>query len=172
MPLIDASYFIGDLQIANLSSQHVRARVDAFIEDNEAEFLSLLFGPLYDDYVAGLNLEDNTIWTALHTSDLKIAFAAYVYFYWMRDKESITTSLGEAKPEAQNSTPTTSINKQVSAWNKMVKKVERIYNYLDINSATYPNWRRDYRNGSYGAKRWERNPLTVYNNSLGIWSKP
>lgn len=152
MSLIDTSYFIGDLDIAGLSSSHVRARVEAFIDKYEPKFLRLLFGELlYADYVAGIALtgEENeaekALWTILQSENLKQAIACYVYYYWLRDKETLTTSQGESKPQTENSTQANSIHKQVRAWNEMVENVGIIYNYLDLNYTLYTNWAKSYR---------------------------
>jgi hypothetical protein len=170
MSLIDTSYFTGPIHIGGLSSQHVRAKIEGYIEEYEPQFLSLLFGDVfYAEYVAGLELEDNAIWTALQTEDLKKAIACYVYYYYMRDLETLTTSLGEQKPQTENSTQASGINKQVSAWNSMVIRVRKIYDYLYANTETYPTWDNNYQYGYYDSRsRWIRNDLTNPINTLNL----
>ena len=55
MPLIDRSYFIGELNIPNTSQISIQERLDWFIETYEPEFLlSLLCYPLYKAFMQGL----------------------------------------------------------------------------------------------------------------------
>lgn len=171
MSLIDTSYFIGPLNIAGLSSQHIRAKVDGFIEIYEPEFLSLVFGALlYADYIAGI-AEDpiDEIWTALQSAEMKSALACYVYFYYMRDQETTSTTLGETKQQTENSTPVSSISKQVYAWNRMVVLIRKVYDYLDLNNVVYANWTTDYRYGYYDARNvYHKNYLIKPINVLNV----
>lgn len=55
MPLIDRSYFVGDLNIPNTHRPEIQERLDLFIETHEPELLRDLFGyPLYKDFMQGL----------------------------------------------------------------------------------------------------------------------
>lgn len=170
MPLIDATYFTADRAIAGLSSVNVNARLQAFIEKHEPKFLRDLFGEgLYRAYQAGLATDPVPArWTALQSEALKEAIASYVYYWWLRDRETLTTGIGEVKPQAENSTPASSMGKQVQAWNEMTELVSDIYDALDGDAYTYPEWVGTYRWYYVDATgRRRRNPFAA-NNTLNI----
>lgn len=57
MSFIDASYFVGDLNIPNTGDAPVAQRLTWFIEKYEPEFLQKLMGyPLYKAFLAGINV--------------------------------------------------------------------------------------------------------------------
>jgi hypothetical protein len=63
-----------------------------------------------------------------------------VYFWWMRDKASISTSIGEVQEKPDNSASISSLTKQSRAWNEMVSWIEEMILFLDTNIETYPEW--------------------------------
>lgn len=70
MSLIDASYFVAELNIPNTVDQAINERVAWTIQKYEPDFLQKLLGyPLYKAFVAGLNVTSPTVpdirWTNL-----------------------------------------------------------------------------------------------------------
>ncbi len=148
MSLIDKTYFVGELDIANTSNSNVEARLNLFIQKYEAEFLRTLFGlDLYTAYLAGIDVTAPDPvpdeWIALQVFEgLKNAIACYVYFHYMRDKFTQTVAVGEAKPTAENATIESPAWKITRAWNEMVRWVKEntLVEYLNTNIDLYPGW--------------------------------
>lgn len=164
MALIDASYFVGELNIPNTSKPGVSERLTHFIAKREEELLRSLLGvELHEAYKAGIavaepdqkwkDLRDGKVydgygimykWMGLRVAATKESLIAnYVYYWWMRDKTTITTEVGEVDVEADKSTAkSNSKAKQCRAWNEMVKWNRELVKFLDVNRATYPEWDR------------------------------
>lgn len=77
MPLIDRSYFIGDLNIPGTDKTSVQERLDWFIENHEPMFLKDVFGyQFYTAFMQGLmGAPVDQIWTDLLTGAEYIDFA-------------------------------------------------------------------------------------------------
>lgn len=158
MPLIDKTYFVGELDIPNTNNSNVETRLAYFIEEKQPDFLQLLLGELlYADYVAATvvaeGVEVDPIWSGLITADIKKAFAAYVYYYWARMNWTKTTAQGEVKPKAENSDVVYDSAKMVYAWNKIWPQVSRFITLMDGQRTTYPNWPYSYQFFLYQAFR-------------------
>jgi hypothetical protein len=114
MPLIDKSYFVGELNIPNTGNTAVSERLDLFIAKYEQELLKTIFGTaLYNAYTAGIAAvtpdqiwkdlrdgkeyllnSDSYKWIGLRDATTKQSpIANYVYYWWMRSDNS-------AKPDA------------------------------------------------------------------------
>jgi hypothetical protein len=148
MTLIDKTYFVGELDIANTGNPNVESRLNKFIEKYEPEFLRILFGDtLYTNYAEGIDVVDPDpvpeIWVNLQDVEgLKNAIACYVYFHFMRDKFTQTVSLGEVRPKAENASVEDPSWKITRAWNEMVRwiKANTLVEFLNTNIADYPGW--------------------------------
>lgn len=164
--LIDKTYFVGERNIPNTDQTAVEQRLNHFIAKYEAELLRLLLGyELYKDFTAGLladpilgkwiSLRDGdeyTVdgilykWDGLRNAATKQSMIAdYVYYWWMRDKASITTGVGETAPQAENSTMVSPADKMCYAWNEMVAGAGALYHFLENHPVDYPSWAYDYR---------------------------
>lgn len=64
--------------------------------------------------------------------------ANYVYYYWMRDKVSMTTGIGEAKAKSENASVVSPAYKMAKAWNEMVEEIWSLTNYL--TASKYTGW--------------------------------
>jgi hypothetical protein len=154
MPLIDETYFVGELNIPKASEEET---LNIFIEKYEKQFLREVLGhETYNAFITGLAASDQ-IWLDLRDGatytyagmgyqweDLKQAIACYVYFHWMRNETSSTTQIGESKPQAQNAVNASSVHKMVRAWNEMVDIVWNMWWYLDSSLTTYTTWKVSY----------------------------
>lgn len=145
--LINATYFIGEINLPGLSEPANAENLLTFITKYEKKFLQQLFGEdLYDLYVAGL-AEDpvDEKWTALSamlvdTDTKESPIANYVYYYFTRDMATLTANLGEVKPKGENASFASPIAKQVRAWNEMVDFVWK----FELDTDVYPEWSGPY----------------------------
>lgn len=161
MNLIDRTYFIGEINIANTEKTYVQERIDLFITKYQAELLENILGiELYDAFMAGLlvdpladkwkDLRDGKSYTDLYgvrrkwvgfaNTEKRSPIANYVYYRYKRDDSSITLSMGEAIPKAENATTTDSATKQARAWNEMVDWIILMDNFLGTYPDTYPEY--------------------------------
>lgn len=124
--LIDATYFIGEINIPNVDQPAVLENVNLFINKYEKKFLILLLGQsVYDDFINGLS--ENPIqnkWIDLrdkiiNSEDKESPMANFVYYWYMRNFATTSTGIGETKPNAENASIVSGVDKQVRAWNEM-----------------------------------------------------
>lgn len=160
MPLIDTSYFFGDLNIGQKSE--VAGSLSEFILEYEDRLLNDLFGyafkKVYDTgigastekYVAIRDGKEYTNrsgqlakWRGLKYTIgtvKKSPIANYVYWHWMQNEASSTTGTGEVKLNAQNATSVSPAGKMVRAWNEMVQMVYELIEFLLSNENDYPEF--------------------------------
>lgn len=66
--------------------------------------------------------------------------ANYVYCRWMKKEHTQSMRLGEVKPRLENAEQFNSGHKIVRAWNEMSDIINVLYEFLEINRETYPEW--------------------------------
>ena len=160
--LIDISYFIGQINVPNAAKVDVGEELLAFVDKYESEFLEDVLGyPLAKAFTTGLaagspdakwtdllaGKEYTSInnkveyWKGLRDSTKKTSpIANYVYYWWMRNGVTKTTSVGEVMPEGENSKRVSPARKMISAWNEMSERIDGLICFLEANKATYPEW--------------------------------
>jgi len=156
--LIDISYFFGSLEVAQKGETSVITDLNAFISDKEPEFMQQLLGyPLYQEFVAGLGTP-TAKWTQLDTgytytvngvqhrwngfrytfgSLKKSPIANYVYWYYSQSLVTIATGTGQKQVQAQNAINASANDKNVKAWNEMVKQCYACVHYLLYGGTEY-----------------------------------
>jgi hypothetical protein len=176
MPIIDTSYFYGDLSIAQIENEAVEANVKRFIKQYEPELLTELFGyELYKNYLAGVATEQKykdilngkeytnragklSKWNGLKNTTLSQSpIANYLYYWYLRDQASVTTGTGEKTANAQNASNASPRTKMARAWNQMVKWNCELVEFLLSNQSDYPEFLNHY------SSRELRNLLTTIN---------
>lgn len=154
--LIDASYFIGELDIPNTDSLPVQENLQIFINKYEVKFLKMLLGNvLYAEYIAGSTLvpvEPATdpvtyepipqkwidLQNQLRDVTTKVSpIANFIYFYFVRDKTIYNSGTGTQQAEGENSTKADSKIKTVRAWNEMNELCFEIHKFLKTNISVY-----------------------------------
>jgi hypothetical protein len=159
MSLINASasFFYGNLQVAQLQQKSVADSLQWFIDTYEPEFLQYLLGlQLYEAFIAGIEEDPiDSKWLFLRDGGnftgwngypkkwvgLNSPIAAYVYYHYMRDLQTQTMGVGETRAASQNAIMASASEKICVAWNKMSEQVKILYEYLDINNTdVYPEW--------------------------------
>lgn len=125
--LIDSTYFVGEIGIANATLQAVSTNLSVFITKYETKFLKLLLGDtLYADFTAGLLIDPIAEeWVTLrdllvNSTTKESAIANYIYYRYMLNEASKTVGVGQVKPTAENAAQVNNMPKMVRAWNEMV----------------------------------------------------
>lgn len=147
--IIDSTYFHTELLIPQLRTldsvgvEEVESSVTGltisnFISKYESKFLIKLMGKeLTDAFTKGLKADPvDEIWTHLKSllvdEDLKISpIANYVYYWFKRNENSITTGLGEVKAEQSYAVNVSEANKSVRAYNEMCDLINVFYSSID-----------------------------------------
>jgi hypothetical protein len=149
---LSAAYFVGEIAIPNISGTTTTEQANLFqlqiaIAKYEPLYLEMLMGKdLYAKYVAEIAtarmvaLADKIY---VQNLTLSIGFspaACYVYFFFMRNQYSLSTVNAEVTPTMENMVFYNPAAKQIAAWNEMVRLSELIREWVDTNSATYPEY--------------------------------
>lgn len=71
---------------------------------------------------------------------LKSPIANYVYFYFMRENVTPTTSVGVVQGVAENAQVISPKQKLCNAWNSMAEEMEQLIRFLRNNQTVYPEW--------------------------------
>jgi hypothetical protein len=162
MPLIDRSYFIGEINIPNTSTTAIGELLDWFIEKYEPELLTDVLGyELYKAFSTGLEEDaieqkwtdllegkeytdiSNKIrkWNGLIDEDKKLSLIAnYVYYRFIQNNTTQTASMGEVKSVNENAIIASPSVKLVKSWNEMSKNILELKDFLDANKEEYPEW--------------------------------
>lgn len=180
MSLIDRTYFIGELNIPGTDKTEVQERLDWFIAKYESELLLNIMGyRLYTDFAAGIavlspeqkwldlkngvqytnksNKPDN--WKGMVIATPKQSFIAnYVYFFWMKDHASYTSTTGEVRNKPENAMNVWHGEKMVRAWNEMSSWVDQLIAYLNVKRDDYTGWTDQ---NSYDVQRVYR-PINIF----------
>lgn len=149
--LIDTSYFIGDINIAQLGQRTVINRVEQYIAKYEPVYLLKLLGYAFsklfnegreeaepaerwtnliegDEYTNEQGITSK--WTGFTNDALISPIANYVYYWYTRDNASQTTASGEKSDNIKESVNVGPAMKQVHAWNEMVMLNRELYSFL------------------------------------------
>jgi hypothetical protein len=154
-PFTDISYFVGETFLPNATAN--TNNINVFIKKYEQiwlnKVLGIAFAKLFIDGLA--NNPVDARWTALKlggmytyngvdglwlgfSNDTKQSpLANFVYYWYMRDQATQTTSGGETKASAENSKTVSSLTKMARAWNEMCDWQVNLICYLLANRNTY-----------------------------------
>jgi len=150
--LIDQSYFIGGLNIPNLTGVGMVPAANVgtlnwFIATYEPEYLRLVLGKtLYNALIAGLLVVPipskwQTLRAKLIDSTNKISpIASYVFYHIERDKITSTTSMGQASGKAENADMNVNSDKMCQPYNCSIRIGIEIRQWLSENGTTYPEY--------------------------------
>lgn len=147
--LIDASYFVGEIDIPNTDQDAVSQKVNWMIRKYEPELLKTILGlDLYTAFAEGIKANPvDQKWTDIKnrlitvdntTNDIvfkQSLIANYVYYWWQRSNGSLTTGTGEV--QGNDVSPA---YKMCRAWNEFVDWLRETVSFLNDNKDTYPDW--------------------------------
>ena len=169
--IVDDTYFVGQLTIAQLSQAWVAEDFDTQRTILERNYLTAILGQqLAADFLAGIDVEPmeakwsnllngvDGIWGGFK-NDLKTSpIANYIYYHYNLNLYSNSTGSGEVIPQNENSQRIFNYSKLCKVWNEMVDMNFKLQNYLNKSISTYPM-------ASYCQPI---NELFAYKNSLNI----
>lgn len=151
--LIDKSYFKGIYFLPNLGGN------DWTNEDNVADLNSsiLHYSTVYLEYLLGEDLSElfiNAINSGatletrfedlknklIDAENIQSSFTGYIYFYQSRKNAIISQNVGDTRGKSEAVTIVSERDKQVTAWNEMVRLTCKVVKWLEENESTYPEW--------------------------------
>lgn len=131
-PVLITENVVGDALIAELQR---------FITKYEKRMLvKLLSQEVYDEFVTQMTgvSQPDAKWTDLYTAIFTDPIiASYVYYWYMRDVESSTGSIGEVYPNAENAARVSASTKMARAWNEMSEWLDALVTWILENEADY-----------------------------------
>lgn len=174
--IIDESYFINDIAIANTGNTSVEANLNSAIVKYEKKALLSIMGyelyelfianptdQIYKDILDGKEFSfefcGKTVtrkWVGLANSEKLSLLAYYIYVQYQKDRNTLNSGIGFVTPEAENAIQDNPRLKYVNAWNQFVfqkgdfDKINECYSTL--------NTRRFRPKGSY----FNKYDLTTY----------
>lgn len=163
MRIITANAFTAELNIAGVDNPTIN-RLNEFIDKYTKKFLKQLYGDNMGNlFISALNEQPpisagNRFYDLAQDSDLQNSLACYVYYWFQRDNVSFSSSQGEKRAKASNSTDVEMGYKVSRAWNEMVDYCRNV----NVDATVFPeyvkyNWY--YCNGT----RWyDRGYSAVY----------
>lgn len=162
--LIDKDYFVGEINIPDTDKTGVAERLDFFITKYEEDLLRKLLGnALYKAFKDGIAVAEDQIeqkwkdvrdgkdftdyaeraqyWIGLKSATKKQSpIANYVYYWWLRDRVSQSTAVGEVQSKSESGEKVSPATKMCRAWNEMVKWAKDLFLFLDSNQDVYTDW--------------------------------
>ena len=167
MSFIDKTYFVHEINIPDSDY----SGLTAYITRYEKEVLQKLLGyelwkALDDDLVDGepqtqrfidlVDGKDYTLssgetirWNGLRNDD-KVSLIAYYTFYWyLRNKTTATSTLGEIRPNVENSANASPAQRLSGAWHRLeelygyysqTSLIGSAYNFLKEHESSYDEW--------------------------------
>jgi hypothetical protein len=160
--LIDTTWFVGELNIPDTGNASVQEAIGFFVTRYQDELLCAILGyPLYKAFAAAPGDTSNDAkwkdlregseftdaagqlrrWIGLKNAATKRSIIAnYVYFFWMRNRATSTTSIGERTEKSDGSVPASPAQKQCRAWNEMSLWIEELILFLQARAIDYPEF--------------------------------
>lgn len=158
-PLINNTYFINEITIAQINQPDVVEQVDDLIAKYENVFLRDVLGYSFTKlmlaniadarFVALLNgAEFTNVWTTyldkwdgLANSITKHSpIANYVFYKYVRAKHEQQGGISTLRPKAENADVVTAEYTLIKAYNEMVDMIHKCRQYLISEKVTYPEF--------------------------------
>lgn len=73
-------------------------------------------------------------------TSLESPIANYVYYWFMRDNTTQSTTMGEVSTSKENATNMSPAEKMVRAWNEMSQRVRQLAHFMNTKRDVYPEW--------------------------------
>lgn len=150
--VIDYTFFIRGLSVAQLSQIEVRENLDLYINLYGLEFLEILLGEsLAKEFLIGLALPAPEqkfldLKEVLVNDSLKVSpVANYVYVKLLEDEITQNSGIGVVRSEGENSYNENPTVKIVTAWNIMAEKVCPMHD--KIKALNFPNYAHKNKRG-------------------------
>ena len=162
MSLIDATYFRGEINVAQRSQPAVVENLQYFITRYEADLLNRLLGLGFAEaFRAGIlaepteqrwkDLRDGKVYTTSGETKQWMGFvneqklsiiANYVYYHYIRNDVTQTVGVGQVKSKAENAAVVSPAPKMSRSWNTMLPWIHQLQQFLEAHASDYPEWKR------------------------------
>jgi len=164
MSLIDKTYFVQEINIPDSDYSGLTATIVKY----EREILTKLLGYELYTLVAAYNVStspqrikdivegkeytvgDYTIkWNGLANTELESLIAYYVFYWYLRNKTTVTSVLGEVRPNVENSVNASPVQRLSGAWHRLMdlygyagqdSLIPSAYNFLSEHQSDYTEW--------------------------------
>ena len=154
MSLIDSTYFVKDINVPSSTYSDL----DNYITRYEKEILQKLLGyelwklvAAYDgtagvitDFVEGKEYTNSAgdldKWNGITNTDLVSLVAYYVFYHWVRDKETTTGTNGTLQLVSENSLGASPAQRLHGAWVNLRDLYDKAYDFLSEHMDDYPTW--------------------------------
>jgi len=155
-PIVQLEDFVDELEIAHVDTDKVANQLNRMIGKYQAEVLGKLLGSeLLALYEAGVAISPPAAQWGNLTEKVKPVIAGVVYYWYVRNNHTTTSSLGEVKGKSQNSISANPEYKMVKNWNEAVDAAFKCADYISNNSDMYGNYYfslYDYRLGGWSRR--------------------
>ena len=147
--LIDKTYFeTGQCYIPNsnetgIAAAAIAAEIQGYIDTYEEDFLRGLLGDTLYEYLVAHPSEARIVTLIAHLlneTTKQSPIANYVWFKYQQQNQIITTNGGDKQTSQSELLPASNYALASGVWNAMVTKNWYIYEWLQTNIATYPEW--------------------------------
>lgn len=145
--LTDKTYFIGEINIAQLSSAPVEEALNLFIAKREPEYLEKALGIDFAELFATGIAEDRFValrdgatyvnadgkkkkWLGFNNELKSSPIANYIYYWYIGDAITFTAGIGEMEGKSENAKKADPNMKLYRAWNEMVALTEVMHDFL------------------------------------------
>ena len=176
--IIDESYFINDIAIANTSQEATLANLNSAIVKYEKEALISILGyELYELYIAGSAVQiykdildgkefsfefcGKTVtrkWIGLANSEKDSLLAYYTYVNYEKDRNTFNSAVGFVTPKVENAEQSNPRLKYVNSWNAYVFQRGDFQKINKCSNRSYLRGRR-YRENTLSFAKFD---LTTY----------
>lgn len=200
--IIDSTYFVNRLNLPQTGNSAGLAEVQDFIDQYEPEYLQCVLGyDLWQAFIAGIEgsglpeqrwtdllegkefTKHNIVykWNGFAPENKISPIANYVFYQFVDEREQDFTLVGNVKSTTENNRVVNATPRLVYTWNRMVDANRLLYNFLQVNKTTYPEWKSHCGCGCCKSGYWDECGCVVdmriakrccdlfkYKNSLGL----
>ncbi len=166
MNLIDKTYFVGKFSIAQVEQKAVNDKLKDLIATYQPQLLKACLGyELYAAFMEGLDvgsdetvdqrwldLKNGKVFTTTYgkteewigfTNSNKLQFSplvSYVYYQWLCDLNTQVAGINTVQSKAENAVIASPAQRMTEAYNQMVLDVRILWEFLNANESTYPEF--------------------------------
>jgi len=157
MSLINESYFVGGLTIAQLSQEAVSLDVQWYIDKYEPLFLRESLGYAFSklmldnpteqrfiDLLEGSEYTYNDVERYFdglaNETTLQSPIANYVFYQYVKQQIEQQVGLGTVQPKAENATVVIPEYTLIRVYNEMVEMIRNMHLFLKANATVYPEY--------------------------------
>jgi len=165
--LVSVNDFVTTVNIPNTDEAPLIADLQGFVNKYEPMYMGQLLGAdLYAQLTAGLQEEPIPAkWTALKNAITTEQIAQFIYWYFVRKKNTYLSGMNIAvKPQSENAINVSPIVDQVQVWNDMVESSYKSAKFIQDNNVDYGNYYLPnvFKTFYYGRFNWVLMPDIFY----------